>query len=718
MKKNLLALAVVSMMAFSSHAQVSINASGTSYSENFDTLANTGTANVWADNSTLPGWYASKTLAGTNVTAYRAEAGAGNSGAIYSYGTGTSTERALGSVGSSTPGNFAYGVRFQNDTSDYMTNILISYTGEQWRNGGNANAQVLAFAYRVSSLPITASDAVNSNSWTAVTALDFTTPTVGAVAAALDGNQSTNRVTVSNIELTGVKVMPGEEIFIRWLDLNDGGNDHGVSVDDLTVSYTRVFSPVTGPVIQTDPQPATANVLASTSMSVTLASGSPPITYQWYKDGQIITDGGNVSGTTNSTINFTGALHANAGNYSVVISNAASSANVVTSAVAALTIQGFAITPITATNTITGTPVVVGFSFIDNQTPITSASGTSGNPALLTDGNIVVSSSGDTRTATLTPEAAATGVSVVTLTCSDGSFTTNVVFPLVVVPFATVVFNDFFDYADASLVASSGGLWQSHGGTLGDLQVASGMAYLSRSASEDVNAKLIGQPYMTNSGGELYSKFTVNFSSTDTPTVGGAYFAHFKDDGFGWRARVWVYTNTSGMLRLGIGNGSDATNTATGSNLGLFPLDLAYNTTYTIITRLVLSNGVSTLWINPTNKDDTSVTATDGVAVSNAVNVVSYALRQQSGMSKLFFDSLVVGTSFDAVTGVAPIPVLQIEQSGTDAILTWSDPAYHLQSADTLTGGFGDICPSTSPYINPITGTEKYFRLTSQACPQ
>ncbi|MCX6895561.1 MAG: immunoglobulin domain-containing protein [Verrucomicrobia bacterium] len=527
-------------------------------------------------------------------------------------------------------------------------------------------------------------------------------------------------MTFSNIEITGVKVMPGEEFFIRWLDLNDAGNDHAVAIDDLTVSYTRVFSPVTGPVIQTDPQSGTVNVATSTSLSVTLASGTPPFTYQWYKDNQLIGNGGNFSGTTNSMITFTNIMHTNAGAYKVVIGNSASSANVVTSAVANLTVQGFAITPIAMAHTTTNVPVIVGFSFIDNQTPITSASGTSGNAAVLTDGNIVVSPSGNSRTATLAPQPSARGVSVVTLTCSDGSFTTNVTFPLMVVPFPTVVFNDFFDYADGSLVPSTGGLWQNHGGTAGDLQEVSGFAYLSRVATEDVNAKLIGQPYSTNNPGELYSKFTVSFSSTETPTANGSYFAHFKDDAFGFRARVWVYTNASGIVRLGIGNGSEATNSPGFSNLGLFPRDLAYNTTYTIITRLVLSNGVSTIWVDPTSKADTSVTATDGVAVSNAVNIVSYALRQNSGMSKLFFDNLVVGTSYDAVTGVAPppsAPALGIAPSGANVALSWTDAAYHLEYASDIRGPWTPICGSASPYNYSITGTQLFFHLSNATCP-
>ena len=208
--------------------------SGGTYSQNFDSLANSGTGNSWADNSTLAGWYASKSVPPNGVTAYNAGTGSSGTGALYSFGGSGSTERALGSVASGTPGNFAYGVRFTNDTGSAQSNITVSYTGEQWRNGGNTSAQKLAFSYLVSNSPIMSSDAVNANSWTAFMGLDFTTPTTGRTASALDGNNLANEQVFTNVVLPGVVVQPGQEIFFRWFDANDSGNDHGVAIDNLT----------------------------------------------------------------------------------------------------------------------------------------------------------------------------------------------------------------------------------------------------------------------------------------------------------------------------------------------------------------------------------------------------------------------------------------------------------------------------------------------------
>src|SRR5713226_3742902 len=82
---------------------LSIISLGTPITQNFDTLAPSGTANAWTDDTTLPGWYSQFGLQPANPTTYRADSGTGTTGAIYSYGTGANTDRAFGSVSSGTP---------------------------------------------------------------------------------------------------------------------------------------------------------------------------------------------------------------------------------------------------------------------------------------------------------------------------------------------------------------------------------------------------------------------------------------------------------------------------------------------------------------------------------------------------------------------------------------------------------------------------------------
>jgi len=90
-------------------AQAPLGTIGVPYTQNFNSLANSGTSNPWTNNSTLTGWYA--TQQNGTLSAYRADNGSSNTGALYSYGSTGETERALGSVSSGTPGTIYYGVR-------------------------------------------------------------------------------------------------------------------------------------------------------------------------------------------------------------------------------------------------------------------------------------------------------------------------------------------------------------------------------------------------------------------------------------------------------------------------------------------------------------------------------------------------------------------------------------------------------------------------------
>lgn len=311
----------------SSPAQVAMSAGA--YMQNFDSLGSVGAS--WTDNATLAGWYASKT-AGGMLTNYSAGTGSSTTGALYSFGVAglsNATDRALGSLASGTPGNFAYGVRCINDTAIPQTNILITYTGEQWRNGGNTAAQTLAFSYRVSASPITDADAANFNSWTSFSALDFVSPTTGATASLLDGHASTNRQVFTDVVLSGVSVAPGQELFLRWTDINDSGNDHAFAVDDLTIYFNGGSSnPPAAPQIVTQPQSQSASVGDNVAFSV-VVSGNPSPSYQWQFNGA------NLAGELNSSLSLLSITTNSAGDYRVIAANSEGS---VTSAVATLTV--------------------------------------------------------------------------------------------------------------------------------------------------------------------------------------------------------------------------------------------------------------------------------------------------------------------------------------------------------------------------------------------
>lgn len=223
-----------------------------SYTQNFNTLATSGTTNTWTDDSTLSGWY-------SNRTVYIADAGLNTTGGLHSHGTGTATERALGSIGSNSVTVVYYGARFTNNTGLSIVSLTVNYTGEQWRNGGNTTQHKLDFAYQVGA---TVMD-ITAGAWTDVDSLDFTGPIATSTSAALDGNASANQASLS--QTFNVTIAAGQEIMLRWTDVNDSGNDHGLSIDDLTVSATTGTPPDAPPQVSSHSPTAGATGVAVSS---------------------------------------------------------------------------------------------------------------------------------------------------------------------------------------------------------------------------------------------------------------------------------------------------------------------------------------------------------------------------------------------------------------------------------------------------------------------
>ncbi len=310
------------------NAAAQIPMSGGTYSQNFDSLAGSGTSNPWTDNATLPGWYAAKGSAG--VTTYSAGTGSSATGSLYSFGTNgvnAASDRALGSVASS--GNtYAYGVRFLNDTAFAQTNITVSCAAEQWRNanGTAAVTNTLAFSYRVAGVPLTSADADNAQAWTDFGALDFHSPVVNVGSGngtALDGHAPANRQVFTNITLTGAVVQPGEEIFLRWRDVDDSSSDAGLAIDNLAVSFqATASSPETtnAPVITLQPRSQATGSNGFAIFSVN-ASGTPEPAYQWRFNGT------NLPGQTAPTLALYSVTSGQAGNYSVIVTNAGGATN-------------------------------------------------------------------------------------------------------------------------------------------------------------------------------------------------------------------------------------------------------------------------------------------------------------------------------------------------------------------------------------------------------
>lgn len=215
-------------------AQVSITGPG-SHTQNFNTLISTGTG-TWTDNTTITGWYAKRSGTGTSIAA---DIGSATGGNLYSYGAASNTERALGSLGSgnAAAGSFAYGVGFHNTSGGSISNFQVGYTLEQWRNSAAA-AQSVTFWYKVMSTYATDLTPLVNTGWTEVTALMGTGPISGGTASALVGNDPLNKVVLPATLISGLTLADGEYIMFRWLDIDHTGSDHGLSIDDVAISWS------------------------------------------------------------------------------------------------------------------------------------------------------------------------------------------------------------------------------------------------------------------------------------------------------------------------------------------------------------------------------------------------------------------------------------------------------------------------------------------------
>ncbi len=209
-------------------AQAQVSLTGGTYSQNFDSLAMTGTS------TSLPaGWLMNETGASANAT-YTAGTGSGNTGDTYSFGAAGSTDRALGSLRS---GNLvpSFGACFSNNTGTALSSFDVAYTGEQWRLGTAGRTDQLDFQYSLNATSLT------TGTWTDVNALDFVTPTTTTVGAK-DGNDASNR-TPRSATVSSVSIPNGSTFCLRWVDADATGADDGLAIDDFSITVSGTPMP-------------------------------------------------------------------------------------------------------------------------------------------------------------------------------------------------------------------------------------------------------------------------------------------------------------------------------------------------------------------------------------------------------------------------------------------------------------------------------------------
>ena len=220
---------------------ININAVNSTYTQDFDGLVSTGSG-TFVDGTTISGWTVNSEEMDENFGEYFANTGSSNGGEVYSYGSAGSSDRALGYLGSNGNDYFNAAAIFKNNTGGTIDQVVISYTGEQWRSGGNTddNRNVLEFAWQAGSA-ITVPASTSTSGWTTVSALQFSAPNPNVGSGPLDGNASGNQTAFTNVTLSGLSWLAGEELAVRWIGNNGAGADAGLAIDDF--SFTAVPEP-------------------------------------------------------------------------------------------------------------------------------------------------------------------------------------------------------------------------------------------------------------------------------------------------------------------------------------------------------------------------------------------------------------------------------------------------------------------------------------------
>ncbi len=180
----------------------------------------------------LAGWeFLHKSGSGSNAV-FAQGAGTSTSSGMYSVGASGGTERALGSLAAGT-GVYAFGIRLVNQTGSSLNKISGSFTAEQWRKGGSGNRNTWIGKYSVGIL-----NSIDPPNLLNHSLMNFSSIQYSTGAGSLNGNSPENQTNIQ-FTITGIEWKNGEELVLRWDDVDETGSDDLVAIDNF--SFTADF---------------------------------------------------------------------------------------------------------------------------------------------------------------------------------------------------------------------------------------------------------------------------------------------------------------------------------------------------------------------------------------------------------------------------------------------------------------------------------------------
>jgi len=234
-----IAVATAAAMSPAQATSIAIATPATTYSQSFDSLTTSTSSTAWVNDSTLAGWSLFNGT-GAAITNYYGGTGSSTTGAFYSFGASGNSDRALGGLGSGgtyfgSPASGApagwIAVSFKNTSSVAFDSFTVGFNGEEWRNGGNTSAQTMVLQYGFGST------FASVDSWTTPGgSFNWTSPVFSSTGAAVNGNVAG---LVSGVGGTvDTSWAAGQTLWVRWVENNDSGNDHGLAIDNFSFSVT------------------------------------------------------------------------------------------------------------------------------------------------------------------------------------------------------------------------------------------------------------------------------------------------------------------------------------------------------------------------------------------------------------------------------------------------------------------------------------------------